>query len=331
MNEMLNDLSSLQSQRFSKGSKMSMFLRTKSGSRPESILAQATSMSGVKNTHVAEDLAMRLRYVNEKGLDPVALENVLGSLVATAQQDQAQAQTQVVTQVNRGVPLDQATQTVEQGLQATEMSDAELSEELDYAEKAEEESSRPMTEGMDLYNSLNSMSRQDLMSYYSRIKQTGALPASHFRRGGFTKGDIIGAILEQRPDLMAEDVRAHSSLMNNAVSLREGLRHEHAHPIRSQSERESSSEMEVSPTKMGGTVEIASDVDSSSTEYVTAEEQIEEAQTSQARTASARFEERHHIPEWLNAFTHTASDMLRGERGSEGIARRATPREQGEL
>ncbi len=136
MNEMLNDLSSVQSQRFSKGSKMSMFLRTKSGSRPESILAQATSMSGVKNTLVAEDLAMRLRYVNEKGLDPVALENVTGSLVATAQQDQAEAQTQVVSRVNRGVPLDQATQTVEQGLQTTEMSDAELSEELNYAEKA---------------------------------------------------------------------------------------------------------------------------------------------------------------------------------------------------
>jgi len=362
--QLLNDLSTEQSLRFKPGSKMNMYLRTVSGSRPESILAQATSISGVRNTQVAEDLAMRLRYVQEKGVDPMKLDKVIGSLAARAEEEQAQAQATVVQQVNSGVPLDQATQTVESGLQQEEDQDAVLSEELAYAEKNEKDDSErmAMTEGLDLLGALRSMSRQDLMSYYSRVKQPGALPASHFRRGGYTKNDIMLAIIDQKPDITADDVRRHSSLMNNAAILRENLIHERNHPIRSASERESSSSSsayETSPTKIGGTVEIASSIESSSGEsgYETAPEMTmdaamlieryrqgghrtaagdraveqfertgtyvaEEEERREARTAAARFEERHHIPEWVNAFSHVASDMLRGERPAEGIARR---------
>jgi hypothetical protein len=371
--QLLNDLSTEQSLRFKPGSKMNTYLRTVSGSRPESILAQATSISGVRNTQVAEDLAMRLRYVQEKGVDPMKLDQVIGSLAARAEEEQAQAQATVVQQVNSGVPLDQATQTVESGLQQEEEHDAILSEELAYVEQNEKDDPpqrSAMTEGLDLMDALDLMSRQSLMSYYSRVKQPGALPASHFRRGGYTKGDIMLAIIDQKPDITADDVRRHHSLMNNAASLRAGLIHEHNHPIRSASERaratserasaasESSSgesgyetapamtmdaAMVIEQYRQGGhrtaggdraveqferTGTYVSDEEQrrqartaaagSSTEYETAEEQIEETQTHRARTAAARFDERHHIPEWVNAF----SNMIRGERNAEGIARR---------
>jgi len=371
--QLLNDLSTEQSLRFKPGSKMNTYLRTVSGSRPESILAQATSISGVRNTQVAEDLAMRLRYVQEKGVDPMKLDQVIGSLAARAEEEQAQAQATVVQQVNSGVPLDQATQTVESGLQQEEEHDAILSEELAYVEQNEKDDPpqrSAMTEGLDLMDALDLMSRQSLMSYYSRVKQPGALPASHFRRGGYTKGDIMLAIIDQKPDITADDVRRHHSLMNNAASLRAGLIHEHNHPIRSASERaratserastasESSSgesgyetapamtmdaAMVIEQYRQGGhrtaggdraveqferTGTYVSDEEQrrqartaaagSSTEYETAEEQIEETQTRRQRTAAARFDERHHIPEWVNAF----SNMIRGERNAEGIARR---------
>lgn len=371
--QLLNDLSTEQSLRFKPGSKMNTYLRTVSGSRPESILAQATSISGVRNTQVAEDLAMRLRYVQEKGVDPMKLDKVIGSLAARAEEEQAQAQATVVQQVNSGVPLDQATQTVESGLQQEEEHDAILSEELAYVEQNEKDDPpqrSAMTEGLDLMDALDTMSRQGLMSYYSRVKQPGALPASHFRRGGYTKGDIMLAIIDQKPDITADDVRRHHSLMNNAASLRDSLIHERNHPIRPASERVSSaserasaasesssgeSGYETAPAmtmdaamvieryRQGGHRTAAGDraveqfertgtyvsdeeqrrqartaAAGSSTEYETAEEQIEETQTHRARTAAARFDERHHIPEWVNAF----SNMIRGERNAEGIARR---------
>ena len=152
------------------------------------------------------------------------------------------------------------------------------------------------------------------------------MPASHFRKAGVTRGEIIAAILEAKPDLTSQDISANDDLLHNAAALRQGLENDQA----AEGHRERLHQRRTGAERRAGPGDEADT--EMETEYETApEEQIQEAQTRQARTAAARFEERHHIPEWLNAFTHAASDLFRGERGSEGIARRATPREQGEL
>jgi hypothetical protein len=367
--QLLNDVSTQQAMRFKRGSKMSDYLRTVSGSRPESIVAQAISMSGVRNTQVAEDLAMRLKYVQERGTDPVNMEEILAQLTASAQQAQAQAQMNIQTQVNQGVPLDQATQTVEQNLVRTTDEDAisaeELSEMEDHAEMVNSEKANAVNSAMDLMSAFGSYNRQQLLAYYARVKRPGALPASHYRVSGITKGEIMEAILEQKPDITAEDLTNHRDLMRNAMLLKDGLKHEHNHPQRSRPERLRGSSSSSSSTMV--TAESGSESSSSGASYKTAPmsmdaamlieryrasnkrtaagdravEQFERtgtfveerAERQEARTIAGRFEERHHIPEWLNAFSHAAQDVLQQNTPTEGLARRAEnmPRPDDEL
>jgi hypothetical protein len=348
---LLNDVSSQQALRFKPRSKMNMFLNSVSGSRPQTAIAQALASSGVKNTGVAEDLAARLRYVYERGEEPAALEATVASVVAQAQQEQADISRVRDASVNQGQPLDQIVAQQDAAVQ-TEVNTDEMTAMMEQLllEHTEEqqlvESAKPTNDRMDPMDTLNTKTKKELLQLYARYRQGPQVPASHFRRAGVSRGEIIGAILEAKPDLTSEDIAAHSDLLHNAAALRQGLQNdqaadEHRTRIHSRLPRlpgsdrrrsaipgdEADTEMDVSPTKIGGTVEIASSVDSSSTEYETAQEEV-----STARTAAARFEERHHIPEWVNAFSVAASDLLRGERRSEGIARRAgTTRDQGDL
>lgn len=373
--QLLNDVSTQQAMRFKRGSKMSDYLRTVSGSRPESIIAQAISMSGVRNTQVAEDLAMRLKYVQDRGMDPVNMEEILAQLTASAQQAQAQAQMNIQTQVNQGVPLDQATQTVEQNLVTTTDEDAisaeELSEMENHAEMVDSENAQPVNEDMDLMSAFGSYNRQQLLAYYARVKLPRALPASYYRVSGITKREIIEAILEQKPDLTANDLTNHRDLMRNAALLKKGLNHEHNHPRRSKAEKlrgmvTAESGSESSSSKMV-TAESGSESSSSGASYKTAPEMSmdaamlieqyrasnkrtaagdraveqfertgtfveEQEERQEARTIAGRFEERHHIPEWLNAFTHAAQDAFSGARGGERMTDRIPDtREEGEL
>ena len=350
---LLNDVSSQQALRFKPRSKMNMFLNSVSGSRPQTVIAQALASSGVKNTGVAEDLAARLRYVYERGEEPAALEATVASVVAQAQQEQADIARVRDASINRGLPLDQVVaqqdEAVQRQVNVDEMT--AMMEQLSLEHEEEQqlvEDTKPTNDRMDPMDMLKMRNKKDLLQLYARYRQGPQVPASHFRKAGVTRGEIIAAIMEAKPDLTSQDISADRDLLHNAAALRKGLQNDQAadehrerihsrlprlpgsdrrRPRGDEADTEAESEMDVSPTKIGGTIDIASSVDSSSTEYETAQEEV-----STARTAAARFEERHHIPEWVNAFTHAASDMVRGERGAEGMARRATtPREQGEL
>ena len=343
---LLNDVSSQQALRFKPKSKMNMFLNSVSGSRPQTVIAQALASSGIRNTGVAEDLAARLKYVYERGEEPVALEATVASVVAQAQQEQADISRIRDAAVNRGQPLDQIVAQQDAAVQ-TEVNTDELTAMMEQLLLEHEEdqqlveSARPTNDRMDPMDMLKMRNKKELLQLYARYRQGPQVPASHFRKVGVTRGEIIAAIMEARPDLTSEDISANDDLRHNAAALRQGLQNDQAADAhrtrihsrlprlpgsdRRRSGTSGDSEMEVSPTRIGGTVEIGSSVENSSVEYETAQEEV-----SQQRTAAARFEERHHIPEWVNAFSQVASDLLRGERHSEGMTRRARG-EQGEL
>ena len=336
--QLLNDVSSIQAERFKPGSKMNMFLKTVSGSRPESIVAQAISMSGVTNTAVAEDLAMRLRYLHDRDLDPVNLENIQQQLAAEAQQQQADAQMRLTQLLNTGLDFDEATDEVESSLVQTEMSDAisaeELSEMEDHASMVSAESSQATTSGMELGKAFSTYTRQELLTYYARVKQTGSLPASFYKTRGTSRAEIMEAIIGQQPNIQASDLVNHKNLYKNAAALKDELSHNHPRRGGRRERAGSDSEIESSPMKLGGTIDIASDLDESSDEsFKTAESTIETEQRQNRGTVASRFEERHHIPEWMNAFSHAAQDLLQGNRGGEGMARRGLPqpRDEGDL
>ena len=65
----LNDLQQRQAGLFKKGSKLNHFYKNASGSRPESSFAQASAMSGLKNTNLVKALALRLEEVSDNGGD----------------------------------------------------------------------------------------------------------------------------------------------------------------------------------------------------------------------------------------------------------------------
>ena len=329
---LLNDVSSQQALRFKPRSKMNMFLNSVSGSRPQTVIAQALASSGVKNTGVAMDLAARLKYVYERGEEPAALEATVASVVAEAQQEQADISRVRDASVNQGQPLDQIVAQQDAAVQR-QVDDDEMTAMMEQLllEHAEEqqlvEDAKPTNNRMTPMDMLNMKPKKELLQLYARYRQGPQVPASHFRKAGVTRGEIIAAIMEAKPDLTTQDLIANTNLLNNAAVLRAGLRieqaaDEHRERIHSRLPRVPGSDRRRPPPP-GDEADTEAD-----TEYETAQEEV-----SQQRTAAARFEERHHIPEWVNAFTHAASDILRGERHSEGMVRRAqqTPREQGEL
>ena len=307
---------------------MNMFLNSVSGSRPQTVIAQALASSGVKNTGVAMDLAARLKYVYERGEEPAALEATVASVVAEAQQEQADISRVRDASVNQGQPLDQVVAQQDAAVQREVNVDEHLEEALQEHEEEHQlvESAKPTNDRMDPMDMLNSKTKKELLQLYARYRQGPQVPASHFRRGGIGRGEIMAAILEAKPDLTAQDIAANDDLLHNAAALRQGLQNdqaadEHRERIHNRLPRVPGSDRRQPPPP-GDEADTEAE-----TEYETAQEEV-----STARTAAARFEERHHIPEWLNAFSVAASDLLRGERRSEGIARRAgTTRDQGDL
>jgi hypothetical protein len=335
---LLNDVSSEQALRFKPRSKMNMFLNSVSGSRPESVIAQALATSGVKNTGVAEDLAARLRYVYERGEEPVALESTVASVVARAQQTQTDIYQTRDAAVNTNQPLDQVVSQQDKAVQ-TQVNDDEMRSEMEQLslEHKEDlqlaEETKPTIDPMDPRDLLKNRTKKDLVQLYERYRRDTQAPSYRLRRGGVSRDEIITAIMSAKPNLTAQDLSADTTALRQGLQNDQAVR-EHRQRIHSrlprvpgsdrrqtpgsEADTEAGSEMDVSPTRFG----VGYRPESSSAQE---EVSIAQEETSEARTAAARFEEQHRIPDWVRAFAHEASDIMRGERGGEGLARRANP------
>jgi hypothetical protein len=316
----LNDVSSEQALRFKPRSKMNMYLRSVSGSRPESVIAQALATSGVKNTGVAEDLAARLRYVYERGEEPVALEATVASVVARAQQTQTDIYRTRDAAVNTEQPLDQVVSQQDKAVQ-TQVKEDEVRADMEQAlvEHKEEIDATPTNvPSASSSQSERKFTKKQLLSLYERYRQNDQVPTSQLR--GEPRQAIIAEILIAKPGKTIEELyddrarmqtfraRGVDSLQNEQAAA------EHRERVRT---RLAGTESETGPSSEAETTVASS----------SAQEEVSMAkeETSEARTAAARFEERNRIPDWVSAFAHEASDIFRGERGGEGLARRANP------
>ena len=189
-NKMLNDIGAKQAENFQPGTKMNLFLQSKSGPRPESVLAEALSTSGITETNVAMGLALKMEE------DPRASVQSAVNMQNNLRQERLNA-------FQSGQPLNQI---VEQ------QRDAEISRLKDQVRREQSMIVNQMNARFETEEDLENQEHMtqlmmehkgDLRAVFSGL--TGENPDS-YKPGVFTKDDVVKGIKQRRTDLSEEDI-----------------------------------------------------------------------------------------------------------------------------
>lgn len=192
-NLLLNDLEKKQAELFQTNTKMNLFLKSKSGSRPESILAQALSSAPLLDTNIAISLA----------LDMDTHGGVRSEDVVQAQQMQNNLNQERITSIEQGdSPAD---------IIARE-DRAEISR---LKEKVTLEQSMVVNQMDARYDAEDDLEQQEAMTALMKEGKgnlrvvfeglTGNSKSTYLNKR-FGKDDIILGIKERRPDLDSKDI-----------------------------------------------------------------------------------------------------------------------------
>ena len=329
---LLNDLKQQQATRFKPGSKMNLFLRTVSGSRPQSVIAQALASGTIKIPQVAEDLAARLKFVYESGQKPEVIESAVDTLMAEAEIEQERVIEQRNQAIQAGMPFSEVVATQEKAMQTEVMQEEVTAMMQELSIEHEEEKSKPMDDPqgpVEIKEFLMQTNRKLALRFYRAL--TGKEPDASLRVRGSTKEQIVEAILQEKPDLTHKDI--HKAM--DTIQGTQRPRREHMHAVakdvepkpeseippglegqfESAKQRLSADEIETISGYLTGGQRTAGG-DEAISQYLT-EGHIEQQEGSSVRTAAARFEQQYKLPRIMDRIR----GAFFGERSGERLAR----------